>query len=399
MIMTQMMDMGLSRTTLESYLVNIGYWRTPELRRRNAYVLSPSAYAISSKQRTDLERLSVATYRAVRALSERLSALAQQRTLDNAEARFLALATGSRRGLPHPKEIRGAVPPIFKVDLMQDADGRYSIAEVDTYNPRGFGYMALLDGSVPDAYRTEPENMSRFSPYLAQKSDTWTILVSERERYYEPSFNILATYLKQYGIDTKLVRESSIDAVDFGHVLCIPESMHDNIVLREKMVQAWCTGQLQTLFPPAAYLGSKAFLPFLREQEGMQVFIPECALVSKRSDPLPTMNGSPLVLKGVMSSGLKQVVFSAGESLRFATEYSSARKTKNPLWLLQREVQQKAVPVTIFEDSGARMIRDYFLRITAYVSEKGLLGAEVTGRPDRAVHGAPDCIQVPAIQR
>lgn len=403
--MKQMVDLGIGRQALASQLVASGYWGTPDLRRRNAYVLSPCAYAISARQAGDLERLAKCTYSALRCLSTRLSQLALEKSLTNDDARFLAMATRNTRGLLSPREIGGCVPPAVKVDLVQDASGRYFIAEVDAYNPRGFGYFALLDSTLPDAFRSQDKSVGKLARLLRMVNGTegvWHILVADFERYYEPSFRILASALTAHGIECALVRESEVTKLcamssETAKIICIPESLSGGTPVRDMLVRSVADGRIATFYPPAAYLGSKAFLPYLASCTGMEEFVPTCALVAKRLDPRAGMNGSPLVLKGVMSSGLKKVVFSDFEQERFDTLYAEARTTRNPQWILQKRVEQEAIPMKVFDRDGGIVENKYFLRITAYITESGLLGAEVTGRTDPAVHGAPDCIQIPAI--
>lgn len=403
--MKQMVDLGIDRQVLASHLTSSGYWGTPDLRRRNAYVLSPYAYAISARQANDLERLAKCTYGALRNLSTRLSQLSLEKSLTNDDARFLAMATRNTRGLFSPREIGGSVPPAVKVDLVQDASGRYFIAEVDAYNPRGFGYFALLDSTLPDAFKSPDKSVGKLARLLRMVNDAdnvWHIVVSDFERYYEPSFRILASALSTHGIECVLVRESEVTKLcamssETANIICIPESFSGETPVRDLLVRSVADGRIATFYPPAAYLGSKAFLPYLASCDGMAEFVPDCALVARRFDPRAGMNGSPLVLKGVMSSGLKKVVFSDFEKDRFDVMYAEARTTKNPQWILQKRVEQEAIPVKVFDEEGGTTVKTYFLRITAYITENGLLGAEVTGRTDPAVHGAPDCIQIPAI--
>ena len=166
--MRQTVNLGLSREHLQMYLEATGYWGTSERRHRNAYVLSPSAYVISPEQKTQLNRLSQATFGAVCRLSGHLSGLAGERSLTNTDAQFLSLVRTGLRGLLSPAEIAGAAPPLLKVDLVQDEEGKYFIAEVDAYNPRGFGYMALLDGSIPNS-------LKRSGPGIAAVADLMRI--------------------------------------------------------------------------------------------------------------------------------------------------------------------------------------------------------------------------------
>ena len=401
----QTADLGLRRDQLEEYLVRIGYWKYEEFRKRHAYVLSPSAYVMSVTQQDALARLGKAAYAGISKLSGELSRLARERSLTNNEAQFLKLAGKSTRGLLAPHELDGDAPPLLKIDLIQDVDGNYRVAEVDSYNARGFGYFALLDGTIPEGFSRVGEGIRVLAQCMQDRQRSpdaeWFIIISDFERFYETVFGILASTLARHGVHVRLVREQEAATVlsksEYPHVLIIPESMHAYPAVREQIVARYCDGDIRTLYPPAAYLGSKAFLPFLAAQAGMREFIPPCALVSKKFDPMAGFNGAPLVLKGVMSSGMKRIVFSDLEPDRFSASYGAARGTKNPVWILQEQVPQTPIPIVVFDSDGRRTKRSYFLRITAYATAKGFLGAEVTGREDRMVHGAPDCIQIPVI--
>ncbi len=402
--MTQTVDLGISREHLDSYLDAAGYWEGAERRRRNAYVLSPSAYVISREQQVQLDRLSKTTHRAVRTLSTYLSQLAGERSLPNAEAQFLSLARTGFRGLLTPGDIAGNTPPVIKVDLVQDARGVYQIAEVDAYNPRGFGYMALLDGTVPVSYKRSGPGVDAVAEMMIKREQgepEWIIIVSDQERFYKPAFEVFRSALARKGVYAKLVDETDIVRAVSGagiqNVFVIPETLNQNVDGRAYLLDRYKKGGLQTFYPPAAYLGSKAFLPYLSTCEGMEEFIPSCSLVSRKVDPLAICNGYPSVLKGVMSSGMKQVIFSDADPELHASKLAEARTLKRPSWILQKLVAQKPVPIVVFDDAAGLTQRDYYLRITAYIAETGLIGAEVTGRTDPKVHGAPDCIQIPAI--
>lgn len=401
--MEQTIDLGISREHLESYLEATGYWGDAERRRRNMYVLSPSAYVISPDQKAQLDRLATATFNAVRTLSKHLSHLAGERSLSNKDAVFLALAGSGLRGLLGPKEIMGNMPPCLKVDLVQDERGVYQIAEVDAYNPRGFGYMALLDESMPNSFTRSGPGIRAVTDMMIEVGGEgeWVIIVSEHERFYKPAFDVFRRALARYGVYARLVDESDIGTALYGtdvqNVFVIPESLNQNVDGRAYLLDRYQKGQVRLFYPPAAYLGSKAFLPYLAAQTCMAEFIPPCSLVSRKHDPLLVCNGYPSVLKGVMSSGMKQVIFSDADPELFAAKFAEARSLKRPSWILQKLVEQKPVPIVVFDEKSELTQRDHFLRITAYIAESGLIGAEVTGRTDPKVHGAPDCIQIPAI--
>ena len=129
----------------------------------------------------------------------------------------------------------------------------------------------------------------------------------------------------------------------------------------------------------------------------MSTFLPKTSLVSSKDDPAEVLRAGPSVLKGTVSSGMKKVIFSDLEPERFEKTLAEARATKTPSWILQEQVLTHAVPVVVFDEGGKRITRDYFLRVVAHITKDGVLDVEVTGRPDRMVHGAPDCIQLPVI--
>ncbi len=39
-----------------------------------------------------------------------------------------------------------------------------------------------------------------------------------------------------------------------------------------------------------------------------------------------------------------------------------------------------------------------FLRLTMYAKYDGIAGMKMTGRQDKLVHGAPDCVQLPVVK-
>ena len=400
----QTTDLGFGREHLEAYLARCGYWGNWELRRRNAYVLSPCAYVLSRAQEADIRRLGCATYAAVRTLSHHLCELARKRHPTHEEAALLLFANRASRDLLSPCDGLTHIPPLFKVDLVANPEGRFHIVEADVYNPRGFGYATLLEESLFDV-----ADVRRFSGIAGLfdilrarnvQGAPLYVLVSEFERYYEPGFRILCDALVRRGIDARLVREKDLadgSSISDGVSLCIPDSLDRTI--RDTLIAQYRQGTLRTIYPPCAYLGSKAFLPFLREQDGMGEFIPPTALVSKKCEGWQSLrdSGLPLVLKAHVSSGMKGVYFSDLDESAFGWQLAQAQEIKRAAWILQQQVPQVPTPIVVFDVQGVRRVENYYLRVVAYVTADGVLDVEVTGRPDRKVHGAPDCIQLPVI--
>ncbi len=414
----QIADLGIERSYLEGHLRECGYWANAERRERYAYVLSPCVYVASSRQEDDLERLARSTYAAVASLNKKLCALAQEKHLSKEDARFLQLGNAASRSLLRPQDQETRIPPVIKVDIVQDIFGHYHIAEVDTYNPRGFGYAAMLEHSLDSRMKLRRfpgmEELARIFQNT-QGDDAiwpWFVVVSEYERFYRAPYEILSSALKRQGMHfptlsareafgiLRAPTEEGVAQMRAGF-LSIPDTLFaEEPQVRERFLSLYREGYLKSLYPPVAYLGSKAFLPFLRAQEGMAEFVPPTSLVGRQygeEEIRVSTSRSELVLKATVSSGMKGVYFSDIDRPEFETALTQARQQRNASWVLQEQVPQAKLPIVVFDDEGKRMTQDYYLRITAYVSQDGIVDAEVTGRPDRKVHGAPDCIQIPVV--
>lgn len=391
-------DLGLSARDVRQYLIGSGYWADEELRARNACTLTPCALALSHQALRGLDRLARETYAALAATQARIHALANARSLSNADAAFVKLARRAARELLAPGEC-DLVPPVVKLDCVIAEDGSFKAVEVDAYNPRGYGYLALLDALVPKGKRVGGGIAELARRMRAISGGSWRFIVPEYERYYEPSFRILCAALAAEGMDARCVRESALtDTALFDTAtFVIPDTLHASPQLRIRLMGLYRESRLTTFYPPCAYLGTKALLPAIAAS-GASAHVPATALVSRVQDPRATAARASL-LKGVVSSGMKQVLFSDEDAADFERAYRSAREQKSPQWVLQEAVPQRPISITVFDDDGERITRPYYLRVIAYATRDGLLGAEVTGRPDRRVHGAPDCVQMPVIAR
>jgi hypothetical protein len=409
----QTADLGLSREYLEDYLKKCGYWANPTRRSQLSYNLSPSAYVATHKQEDELERLARATYAAVYGLNLKLIKYAQDTKAGNEAARLVKLANNAARGLLKPIDGEDRIPPMIKIDLIQDPNGKYWIAEVDTYNPRGFGFAAMLEESL------EPTLKVRRFPGMAQVArilktngipgtQPWFVLVSDFERFYRPTYELFSDSLKRNGIHAPTIEATTLydglrDTKNIqmqAGVFCIPDTLFkEDPAVRELLLSFYKDGVLKAVYPPVAYLGSKAFLPYLRGYPEMDQFIPKTALVGMKyqKPELHSLGQKEMMLKAAVSSGMKGVYFSDLDGDQFTARLEEARAQRNSSWILQEQVEQTPLPIVVFDEEGKRVTRDYYLRVTAYISVNGIVDVEVTGRPDRKVHGAPDCIQIPVI--
>lgn len=400
-----LINLGLTAQEITTYLQAAGYWSSPEKCSRHAFVLSPCAYVL--REEGELQDAARALYAAVANLEIRLSTLARKKQLSHTEAAFLRLGRVAAHGLFRPGEAEDtAIPPVLKIDMVRGRSRWYAV-EVDTYNPRALGTIALMDGLLSRAGKQPAFSIvSALCKILSAAGTRWGLVVSEKERYYQTSYEVLASFLRQRGVEVTLFREQDMAGTcapyvrtELPFVFFIPEDLDRHPVVRDRLMEELRGGNISTCFPPKAYLGSKAFLPFIAMQPGAADFIPPTALLSDDVDRCVfsrPLSGNNVVLKQVISSGSKGVVWLQDNHL-FDEKVRESKRSKTPLWVVQEEVDQVPIIVPVFNDEH-RIETPYHLRLTMYATAQGIAGLKMTGRQDRLVHGAPDCIQLPVVQ-
>ena len=394
----QFVDIGISQESLTKHLVRRGIWATEKLRRRHGYVLSPCAYLVSKAQQEQLHRLAITTFAAVEQLDAALIEYATNAPKNRESQTLLGLANRTTCGLLQPLGARAGIPPVMKVDLVQDASGRYHIVEVDAYNPRGLAFLVLLDDLVAHLALPQYAGVVELAALLNEFAENATYIYSHKERYYGPVFEVFGKVLHEHNVHLNIVADADFALGDTAkNVIIIPDSMNEHPSVRDALIHAYHNENVRTLFPPKAYLGSKGFLPFLRSCDGMDEFIPETRLLSRKHSDMNGMRGHPAVIKQCFSSGMKGVEFSDINPDGFDSYVDEALGHKRPSWILQKQVEQEPLTMRMFDEDGNVIEEDHFLRVTAYITKAGVMGLDITGRPDRMVHGAPDCTQLSAI--
>ena len=406
----QFVDLGLSAQQLTDYLTHeCRLWDTEEKRTRYGYVLSPCAYIVSKQQQQELQRLARDTYRATQDIAIQLHTLGNQTSRNNDEDQLVSIATRSSKGLLRPGEAHSIdIPPIMKIDLVQTLDDSYKIVEIDAYNPRGLGFITLLENSIRDYNTKRYPGIATCAKRMKTINTHWTHIYSDFERYYAPVFDIWIQEMKKHGVyiddrcteakpelltrtDLQFDRTTSASR----NISIIPESLFNNKDFREHLLTLYRSKSARFFYHPTAYLGSKALLPYIREKQGMKNWIPETSLLFKKSKVICDSN-KEYVLKAGMSSGMKGVYFSDTDS-EFEPKLAEVSRNKRPSWIVQEQVAQQPYPITVFNKYGERITANYYLRVIAHITKGGILDVEITGRPDKKVHGAPDCIQLPTI--
>lgn len=410
MLNKQFCTLDITKTQLEKHLAEVGYWGSPFLRKRNQFMLSPCGYLASEEQQQELDVIGKTIYASLGSVAERIFQLAKDTPRNREDQELLGITTRGSKKLLSPNETFDAeIPPIIKVDMVQDANGNYFVVEVDAYNPRGLGFNALLNSialldpsgnKVCKTIEALSQMLTKFNP-----NKKLFYLVSEHERYYAPSFTMLQMALLNLGIEMILVREAECQSPkEFiaklkdeanGSLFMIPESLN-NKALKDALLESYKSGEIKLFFPPKAYLGSKLLLPYLSELPGVNGFIPPTSLVSKNHGLNQIKLNKQLVLKAGQSSGMKGVLFSDLNKEDFSAQLKQEEGKKRASWVLQKHVPQESLSLKVFGEEGTTF-QDYYLRVIAQFSADGLLGLDITGRPDRMVHGAPDCVMLPAV--
>lgn len=410
MLDKQFSSLDISKNQLVSYLESVGYWGNDYLRKRNEFVLSPCAYKINSKQYENLNKLGRTIYSSLRAIAKKVYTFSNSAPKNRDDQELMGIVSRGDRKLLSPSETRDdSIPPILKVDIAQDCEGNYKVMEVDAYNPRGLGFNALLDGvgnlGSSDDVETF-ETMKILAKMLLSFSPSGKVsyFISDYERYYEPSFWVLKKTLAAYNVNLILIKENECEARDIvnilrerteGFVFMIPESFQ-NIILRDKLLEAYKDGNLKFFFPPKAYLGSKMLLPYIAGYPEINGFIPKTTLLSKKYDVSNFLGRGNWLVKVGQSSGAKGVFFSDLNSVEFMQCIEQEKNKKRPVWILQEKINQEALMLKTFLDNE-ECFDKYYLRLIAQVASNGVIGLEITGRKDCMVHGAPDCVMLPSI--
>lgn len=400
-------DLGLSRRDLENYLIRVGYWDTAHKRIRHMCILSPMAYIL--REETALTATARAIHAAVQKLEDELIALSRAKQPGREAAQWLGCAKTASGGLLYPGQaFTPGIPPILKVDMVRDREGRWHVVEVDSYNARALGTIALCDwlleqcGLAP--YASIGDNLVR----CLGGETSLTVVVSAKEGYYRTSFELVRLALEQRGVRVRLITEQEIamnPTIFAGSakpqaLLVIPDNLHRHPTARHVLLSAYREGRIALVYPPKPYLGSKAFLPFLASQEGVLGSIPPTALLVgtlEQCDFSPCPVGKRVLLKPVTSSGSKGIV-EQDDTEAFYRTINESRGAKNPLWVAQEEIEQGSVPITVFTDDDRKTDLMFNLRLTMYVSAEGIAGIKMTGREHKIVHGAADCVQLPVMR-
>ncbi|MDP2704315.1 MAG: hypothetical protein Q8P01_03765 [bacterium] len=427
----------LERTVLQS-----GLWNGGRRTHNHGFVLSPCVYEMSGLLCAELSLLAVTLYECLSGLG-RILAIASLPHLSHGPV-WAMFSRVLRTGVP--KEFRdiqtlhpGRVPSIFKVDFLESVDGRLLIVEIDGYNKRGLGYALLVEQMrrvIAPTANVLPGVVPAIAKEVSRRGrDNLVLLYADQERFYDPTFRILAEGLSQAGVPSFVLSEQNFARIfdaDAGLLRRDPlvggnreiqnplfldlPFLYKSRGLGQRLAELYAQGEVDFLICPKPFTSSKAVLALLRNDEDdweleaiLRAHIPGSSLERVRRYIPQTYlvhNGEPLqywktlsdsrsfVLKESMSSGMKGTFFSGGADFDAALQRAAGSHYHS---VLQEEVTLLPRTYEYFTDEGEVLTDTWYNRLTAHFSSRELADLSITSRRDKRVHGAVDAIELGSV--
>lgn len=427
----------VSFAELDDFMKSTGFWAGP-YRSTHGFLLSPDVYRISPAQAEGLQHLG-------RALYECLSGLGRIYSIASCELGHghhwnkisRALATGIPECYRDAQTLNPSrTPAVCKVDLMvEKSTGRFFIAEIDGHNKHGLGYSTLaaalrrLAAPGSASFPGVAKLLAKIIRNRNEGGNRATLLYGNQERFYLPEFVLLSQTLRdKHGIELSVFDEvdhTFPQTPELGGndgIGLLPELYVDlpflyrNLVLNASLFAAYRQERADFLIPPKPFMGSKALMAILRNDESdpqleailrsqidssalqtVRDHLPPTLLVSKQRKPNywhELCNGDPFVLKGSVSSGMKKVSFPDEPAFRQAFDQAC---NSYYYFVLQRQIENQPFRFRYFDGAGQLQENDWFLRVTVQYCIREVADVIVTARQDRKVHGAKDCLQLGTI--
>lgn len=422
----------ITRKQLEQVVADSGLWNSGQ--ENYKFVLSPDVFRLSCAQKQEVEELGTSLQECLSGLG-RIAAIAATPTLSSCEM-WGRIGRILRVGLPSLYNglatIRpGRTPTICKVDIMEDNQSHLHVAEIDGHNKHGLGYSTLGQRfrklCFPKAQAFPGVAVALAKAVKAQnpKSANLVVLYADQERFYDPDFRILQQEMQKYGVqvnvvpELKLAEKKSAELKEFlkSQTLWLDlPVMYHNDRLGKMLAEFYQEGRVDFLLPPKPFFGSKAVLGLLRNEErdeeleavlrsqipgkyltSLRRFLPQTFLIRKGRDPAfwqELCRHKRFVLKECVASGMKGTIFSDDEE--FEAELARACQSQF-LYVLQEEVPVATRRFSYFDEEGDLKEDRWYTRITVHFNFKKVADVIATARPDKKVHGAPDCLQLGTI--
>ncbi len=417
------------KNSIEQIVLESGLWNG-DRRKTHQFLLSPNVYEVTEAKKKVLESIGFVLEDCLVGLS-RIATIATDPHLSSGKA-WDMIAKTFRVGIPKiysdliglkPKQI----PLICKVDLLEDTDGNYFLAEIDGHNKHGMGYTTLF-ARIRKVISPQASSFQGVTYTVAERIkekgfSEIVFLYSERERFYYPEFQIFKSeLLKEHGINVVLVSENEVEVCN-GKMFTVGDReitqqffvdfpfLYENNKLCLLLAEKYKEGKIDFLIPPKPFFGSKVLLGLLRNDEEnkdieailrshipsksletIRRHIPKTYLMDgKEKEPYwrSRMNGTAFVLKECISSGSKGTVFSNSE--RFNILFPKAIRAKFQ-YVMQEAVPNKSYTLPYFSETGGVMEKEWNTRIIVYYSRRCIADIVVTACEDNIVHGGPNAL-------
>lgn len=382
---------------LVDFVEAAGLWRG-ERSATHAFLLSPKPHILTKDQGVQLNAISRALQGVVRGLAQIFAIVTEP--CSELGRKMQAQIPSYFAGVMHLNP--NTIPFLNKIDLVEDHDGKFWIVEMDSGNPRALGYSTLFQAMTQEIF----EMPNSFSGVLAptikatkDKNGGLVCVLSGKERWYLPWFEILVKSLRERGLDAELVPEGKFVVNGKSLVLHMPLAM-DKPAVRQGLLEGYKNGGVDFLMPPKPFLGSKAMLAIICNLEQdpeleaiLRSQVSEEDLETLRSHIPPTVFNTgtaeldgETVLKSLVSSGMKGVIFSSDPV------YTRTLQNARGGTVIQKLVEGKQHTFDHFEPNGEVVSDERYVRLIAHCGSEGVVDVFATARTTKAVHGAKDSI-------
>jgi hypothetical protein len=425
--MQQVANVGIRAA--RQVLNDSGIW-FGERAQTHRFRIPVAPYEITRQQEAQLQLLAPALSDCLSGLG-RIVAIASSRTFVHGQV-WGMIAGAARAGvLKYYYGLQvfkpGSIPQMLKVDFVEEqGTGRLVIVEIDGHNKHGLGY-SILTSNVQRALDPKAKSFPGVIPFLqnmAKHHQNQLVLIYDTiERFYLPEFEVLAQELKRHNVSLLLASNQkaigkgsfvSVHGQDIqeGLFLDFPAMYDDNPALREAMVKGYQEGRFHFVIPPKPFLGSKAILALLRNDqknnqleailrshipgpslELVRAHLPRTILFTKnitKKSSWEIFEGNSFVIKPSVSGGAKGVtlVDSPGQSVSWPQgQYA---------WVLQEYVESPQIKLGFFEPESedGPFYGSFRVRFTAHFANRRVADLSLTAKDDRIVHGSKNSIEL-----
>ena len=305
---------------------------------------------------------------------------------------------------------------IFKFDIIEGADGRFYVPEIDTRVVQNWGVGILTERMrfvvAPEAQAISNMAQGVVAEFRRQggtNDDILYLIYPDVERFYKPYFMLLKAAVAELGIQVEILHENRglQVATEGGFFVDLPFCKLNQKVA-ETLARRYRNGQVKFLVPPKGHLGSKNVLGLISNASGddaleeilrayipaetltlLRRYFPESRLVHSAS----SWNGvgQRYLLKGVISGGSKEVTL--GDAGEFAAKAEQARR--EPFrFILQKEIETRVRQLPYFGPQGELMEDGFGVRLIVHVSSVGeIMDVSATAcRNKRIIHGGKEAL-------